>query len=161
MRESCDGPEGYPTRRKGTRGEEVKSMIKAAEEEEIGRIKRFRLALLAAVAIVGIVDIAMPTTTTTAPEKEVETREGCISTLTYQSKNNSRRLPSDYICYICRLAPADVFDSTGNLDMPIEMSALCFSCYTDVMQERGNRKSRRKDDEKEEENDTSDGRWTS
>jgi hypothetical protein len=139
-------------------------MIKAAaeeeEEEEIGRIKRFRLALLAAVAIVGIVDIAMPTTAA-APEKEVETREDCISTLTYQSKNNSRRLPSDYICYICRLAPADVFDSTGNLDMPIEMSALCFSCYTDVMQERGNRNSRRKDDEKEEENDTSNGRWTS
>ena len=131
MRESCDGPEGYPTRRKGTR-EEVKSMIKAEEEEEeeeeIGRIKRFRLALLAAVAFVGIVDIAMPTTTA-APEKEVETREGCISTLTYQSKNNSRRLPSDYICYICRLAPADVFDSTGNLDMPLEMSALSLSCY--------------------------------
>ncbi len=157
MRESCDGPEGYPTRRKGTI-EEVKSMTKAAEEEEIGRIKRFRLALLAAVAIVGIVDIAMVTTT---PEKGVETREGRISTSTYQSKNNSRRLPSDYICYTCRLAPADVFDSTGNLDMPIEMSALCFSCYTDLMQERGNRKSRRKDYEKEEENDTSDGRWTS
>lgn len=83
--------------------------------------------------------------------------------MTYQSNNNFRMPPSAYICYICRLAPADVFASTGNLDMPIEMSALCFSCYTDVMQEKRNRKRRRrrKDDEEEEENDTSDGRWTS
>ncbi len=68
MRESCDGVEGYPTRRKRSRGEEIKSMIKVAEEE-IGYIKRFRLALLAAVAIVGIVDIAMPTTTTALRKK--------------------------------------------------------------------------------------------
>ena len=70
MRESCDGDEGYSTRRNRTRGgEEVKSMIKAAEEEKIGHIKRFRLALLAAVAIVGFVDIAMVTTTAAAPGK--------------------------------------------------------------------------------------------
>ena len=78
MHESCDGAEGYSTRRNRTREEEVKSMIKAAaaeeeeeeeEEEKIGHIKRFRLALLAAVAIVGIVDIAMVTITAAAPGK--------------------------------------------------------------------------------------------
>jgi hypothetical protein len=66
MRESCDGPERYPTGRKRTRGE-VKSMINAAEEE-IDHIKRFRLARLTAGALVGITDIAMLTTTITATQ---------------------------------------------------------------------------------------------